>query len=127
FTATGTAHRIALSNVSGSTDMAMALYSGACGSLVQVACSDPNTLNATGLTAGSVYYVRVWTFTSTATTRASFDICVGTQPPVPANDDCSGAVSLTVNPDLLCGSFAQRYTDSATASTETAPTCAASG
>ncbi len=127
FTATGPAHRIALSNVSGSTDMAMALYSGACGSLVQVACSDPNTLNATGLTAGSVYYVRVWTITSTATTRATFDICVGTQPPVPANDDCSGAVSLTVNPDLLCGSFAQGYTDSATASTETAPTCAASG
>lgn len=127
FTATGAAHRITLSNVSGSTDMAMAIYSGACGSLVQVVCSDPNTLNATGLTAGTTYYVRVWTNSTSATTRASFDICVGTQPPVPANDDCSGAVSLTVNPDLLCGSFAQGYTDSATASTETAPTCAASG
>lgn len=127
FTATGAAHRITLSNVSGTTDMAMAIYSGACGSLVQVVCSDPNTLNATGLTAGTTYYVRVWTNSTSATTRASFDICVGTQPPVPANDDCSGAVSLTVNPDLLCGSFAQGYTDSATASTETAPTCAASG
>lgn len=95
FTATNTAHRVTLTNVSGSTDMAMAAYSGVCGSLVQVQCSDPNTMDLTGLTVGQEYKVRVWTLTSTATTVATFSICVGTQAPPPANDNCSGAVTLT--------------------------------
>src|SRR5690606_38984733 len=95
FVATGATHVVSLYDVSGSTDMAMALYSGVCGSLLAVQCSDPNTMTATGLTAGTTYYVRVYTYTSTATTRASFKICVGTPPPPPANDNCSGAVALT--------------------------------
>lgn len=95
FIATNTAHRIVLSNVSGSTDMAMAAYSGSCGSLVQVLCSDPNTMDLTGLIVGQEYKVRVWTYTSTATTTATFNICVGTPPPPPANDNCSGAILLT--------------------------------
>ncbi|UFH31982.1 T9SS type A sorting domain-containing protein [Chryseobacterium sp. C-71] len=127
FTATNTAHRIVISNVSGSTDMAMAIYSGNCGSLVSVQCSDPNTMNVTGLTVGQEYKVRVWTYTATATTNATFDICVGTLPPPPVNDDCAGAIALTVNPDLLCGAVTSGNTQSATASTETAPTCAATG
>jgi hypothetical protein len=127
FTATNTSHRVTLSNVSGSTDMAMAAYSGSCGSLVQVLCSDPNTMNLTGLTIGQEYKIRVWTYTSTATTNATFDICVGTPPPPPANDDCSAAVTLTVNPDYSCGVTATGTTQSATPSTETAPSCAASG
>ena len=127
FTATNAAHRVTLSNISGSTDMAMAVYSGACGSLVQVQCSDPNTLELTGLTVGEEYKVRVWTFTSTATTSASFDICVGTLPPPPANDDCATAISLTVNPDFSCGTKTAAHTYGATASIETAPTCGATG
>ncbi|MCX8531366.1 T9SS type A sorting domain-containing protein [Chryseobacterium luquanense] len=127
FTATNVAHRITLSNVSGSTDMAMAAYSGACGSLVQVACSDPNTMDLTGLTVGQEYKIRVWTFTATATTVATFSICVGTLPAPPVNDDCSAAITLTVNPDLSCGVTTAGNTQSATASTETAPTCGATG
>lgn len=95
FTATAIKHRVTLTNISNTTDMAMAVYSGTCGSLTQVSCSDPNTLDLTNLTIGTEYFVRVWTYTSTATTRATFDICVGTQPPVPANDDCSGAINAT--------------------------------
>ncbi|WP_312903247.1 T9SS type A sorting domain-containing protein, partial [Chryseobacterium taichungense] len=127
FTATSTSHRIVLSNVSGSTDMAMAAYSGTCGSLVQMTCSDPNTMDVTGLTVGQEYKVRVWTFSSVATTTATFDICVGTLPPPPANDDCAGAISLTVNPDLLCGATTSGTTLWATPSTETAPSCGATG
>lgn len=96
FTATNTAHRVRLSDVSGSADMAMAAYSGACGSLVQVACSDPNTMDLTGLTVGQEYKVRVWTYTSTVTAVASFNICVGTPPPPPANDNCANPTPLTV-------------------------------
>jgi len=92
FTATNTAHRVSLLNVSGTTDMGMAIYSGACGSLVQVMCSDPNVMNVTGLTVGQEYAVRVWTWASTATTTATFDICVGTLPPPPVNDICNNAI-----------------------------------
>ncbi len=127
FTATNTTHRVVLSNVSGSIDMAMAAYSGTCGSLVQVQCSDPNTMDLTGLTVGQEYKVRVWTYTSTTGITATFNICVGTTPPPPVNDDCAGAVSLTVNPDLACSVTASGTTQSATASTETAPTCVATG
>jgi hypothetical protein len=121
FTATSASHRITLSNVSGSTDMAMAAYSGACGNLVQVLCSDPDTMELTGLTVGQEYKVRVWTISSTVTTTATFDICVGTPPPPPANDECTGAIALTVNSDLNCGSVGSGNTLSATTSMAAAP------
>lgn len=121
FTATSVSHRISLSNVSGSTDMAMAAYSGTCGNLVQVSCSDPNTMDLTGLTVGQEYKVRVWTYSPTVTTTATFDICVGTPPPPPANDECTGAIALTVNPDLNCGTVGFGNTLSATTSMAAAP------
>lgn len=82
FVATSTSHIVTISNVSNSTDMAMALYSGSCGSLTEMICSDPNTMNVAGLTVGQTYYVRVWTFTATASTTATFDICITTPPPM---------------------------------------------
>lgn len=94
FTATSNAHRVSLSNISATTDMAMAVYSGACGGLVEVLCSDPETMNLTGLTIGQEYKVRVWTYTSTVTTTATFDICIGTPPPPPANDNCTSPTAL---------------------------------
>jgi len=124
FTATNTAHRVTLSNVSGSTDMAMAAYSGSCGSLVHVLCSDPNTMNLTGLTVGEEYKVRVWTYTSTVSTTATFDICVGTPPPPsppPANDNCSSAVNLTVG-----GAFAQNAVTGTTVGATNTPALTAS-
>ncbi|WP_411810771.1 T9SS type A sorting domain-containing protein [Chryseobacterium scophthalmum] len=122
FTATNSAHRVSLSNVSGTTDMAMAIYSGSCGSLVHVMCSDPNIMNVTGLTVGQEYKVRVWTYTATVTTTATFDICVGTPPPPPANDNCSNATSLTPG-----NTFAQNAlvgtTDSSTNTPALTATC----
>src|SRR5690606_35429923 len=127
FTATNAAHRISLTNISGGTDMGMAVYSGACGTLVQSACSDPETLNLTGLTPGTEYKVRVWTWVSTSTTSATFDICVGTPPPPPVNDDCSGAVVLVPSTSGNCATPVAGTTASASASTGTAPTCSATG
>ena len=117
FTATGAAHRVSLTNIVGSTtDMYMAFYSGSCGALTNIHCSDPNEANLTGLTAGQTYYVRVYTWTSTPGQTSTFDICVGTPPPPPANDECAGAVALTVNPDYACGSVTSGTVASATAS-----------
>jgi gliding motility-associated-like protein len=80
FTATSTQHYIALLNVGGtqlSTDnMVHAVYSGSCGSLVQVSCSDPNNSIINNLVVGQTYKVRIW---SNATTPQAFGfrICVG--------------------------------------------------
>jgi hypothetical protein len=128
FTATNSTHRITLSNVTGIvTDMAMAIYSGSCGALVHVQSSDPNTMNVFGLTPGQSYKIRVYTYTATVGSTASFTICVGTPPPPPANDDCGGAIALTVNPNYTCPVTTSGTTVGATQSAETAPTVSAAG
>ncbi|MEG2077399.1 T9SS type A sorting domain-containing protein [Chryseobacterium sp.] len=99
FVATETSHVVSLSNIvstgtSTTTDMYFQVLSGACGSLTSVVCSDPESANVSGLTPGQTYYVRVYTY-SGAGYNASFNICVGTNPPPPANDNCSSPVSIT--------------------------------
>jgi len=105
FTATGTTHGISLgnlgNNVSGSAQVQ--LYTGTCGSLSSVAgsCSATGTPSVVvgGLTGGAVYYVRVsTTFNPTGSTSSSgngFSICITNGAAPPANDNCSGAISLT--------------------------------
>jgi gliding motility-associated-like protein len=130
FVASNVSHVMTLTNVTGtSTGMTMALYSGTgCGTLTQVQCIAGNTLIVNGLTTGQTYYVRVYTTTATAALYANFTFCVGTPPPPPANDDCSGAVALTVNPDLNCGIVTAGTTVSALPPTGVpAPTCGATG
>lgn len=129
FVATGSSHIISLLNVTGSTtDMVMALYSGSCGAMTEIRCSDPNTMTVGGLTAGDTYYVRVWTWSSSTNLYANFDICIGTPPPPPSNDECSGAIALTVNPDLNCGVVTPGTVAFATGSTGVpTTTCNATG
>lgn len=128
FVATGANHHVSLLNVTGFTDMALAVYSGTCGAVTQLICSDPNSLSLGGLTPGDTYFVRVWTWSSSAGISASFDICVGTPPPPPANDECSGAISLPVNPDMTCTNVVAGSTTSALTSTSApAPSCGAAG
>jgi len=71
------------------------LYSGTCAGLTSVACGTTSITQA-GLTVGNTYYVRVanlGTDPSGTGTVADFNICVTHTGP--ANDDCSGAISLT--------------------------------
>ncbi len=106
FVATNTTHYISLLNIAGSTtDLYHAVFSGAsgCGTLGSaLICSDPNSSTITGLTIGQTYYVQVYSWTSTTGQTSSFDICIGTPPPPPTNDNCSGAIALTVNLDTSC-------------------------
>jgi hypothetical protein len=110
FTATSTTHNISLLNIAGSTaDLYHSVWSGTCPtlSLVPGTCSDPNTSTVNGLTLGQTYFIRIYSWTSTGGQTSTFNVCVGTPPPPPpppANNDCSGAISLTVNPDLNCTS-----------------------
>ncbi len=131
FVATNTAHRVSFSNVAGTTDMATSVYSGTCGNLVQIACidfPDPNIINLTGLTVGNTYYVRTQTWTATVGSTATFNICVGTPPPPPANDNCVNATNVTVNPNYLCGSVTPGTIVSATPTLiAPTPSCNAAG
>jgi len=87
----------------GINDGVMALYSGTCRRLTQIACSDdynyPGTgndfkpfISATGLTPGATYYIRYWGF---GTTTGDFGICVAS----PVNDFCSTTLYIC---DLNC-------------------------
>jgi hypothetical protein len=99
FVATDTRHQIKLLNVAGSTtDMFHSLWEGDCAGLTLVAgsCSDADVSTPSGLTVGNTYYIRVYTYTATVGQTSTFDVCVGTLPPPPANDDCSAAESITV-------------------------------
>ena len=79
------------------TDGVMALYSGTCSTLTQIACSDDYsafpgsandllpTLTATGLTPGSTVYLRYWGY---GTSQGTFGLCVTTA----TNDACVNAL-----------------------------------
>ena len=102
FIATDTSHKIELLNISGSfTNMYHAIYDGGvtgdCGALSIVLCSDPNSSTPTGLTVGNTYFVRVFT-NDTGSHTTTFDICVGTMPVAPANDECTTAEAITSIP-----------------------------
>lgn len=82
FTATSTTHIISLDNVTGSTtDLFHVLYTGTCGNLTQLYCSDPNQSTANNLVVGQTYFIRVYTWTATANQTSAFTVCIGTPPP----------------------------------------------
>ena len=56
-------------------------------------------------------------------TSAINGVLTVTPPPAPANDDCSGAISLTVNPDYNCGTVRAGTILAATASATDATAC----
>lgn len=119
FTATATTHIISLKNVVSAgtisdTDTYFQVLSGDCTNLTSILCSDPETASVPNLTPGSVYYVRVYSYSSGTESAQSFNICVGTPPPPPSNDECAGAVTLTVNPNMSCTTMTAGTTLSAT-------------
>jgi hypothetical protein len=124
FVATGTSHLISLLNITGSTsDLYISVFSGTCGSIgAPILCSDPESTVVSGLTPGNTYYVRVYSWTSTTGQTSDFNICIGTPPPPPANDECAGAIALTVNPTNICTTVTPGTIYSATASAQ-ANTC----
>lgn len=125
FVATATSHRIELLNITGngSEIIVHEVLEGTCGGgLISIHLSDPD-LNPTassvrGLTVGNTYYIRVFTYGSDINTATDFEICLSTPPPPPANDNCSGAYTLTVNPNGSCTAVTAATLVSATDSNE---------
>jgi|GEM_PF-1453825 len=84
------------------TDGLMALYSGTCGSLTWIACDDNSSsdpsgtmpkLNQSGLTPGSIIYIRFYEYSSLTGT---FEICLYDPPPYAA-DLCANAINIPVS------------------------------
>ena len=75
-----------------------AIYDSCGGNEIECFASG-NSKTVRNLTAGQTYYVQVWLddFNS-----GIFDIVIEKLPPTPANDDCDGAIALTVNTDNTC-------------------------
>ncbi|MDR6969188.1 hypothetical protein J2X31_003215, partial [Flavobacterium arsenatis] len=104
FTATHPNHTIIVSNVVSSPATAnvklnYALFSGACGNLDLIFCSNTYITPTSGLIPGQVYYLRVYKTTTNAVQSATFDLSI-ISPPV--NDECVNALPVTVNPEQFC-------------------------
>ena len=101
FTATAISHQVTVT-ASASFDPVVQLFSGSCASLVSLTCKDDGgsgvteVINATGLTIGSVYRIRVYHY-GAGSGSSTFSICVANAPTAPANNACGGAVTLSVN------------------------------
>lgn len=82
FTATANLHTVSLTNIAGSTtDLYIGVFEGGCAGLTEVLCSDNEEATVTGLTPGTTYLVRVYSWTGNPLQDSTFDICVGTPPP----------------------------------------------
>ena len=101
-------------NIGVVTDGVMALYTGTCGSLTEVACDDdggPNGLmpfiSKSGLTPGSTVYIRFWEYGNDG--NGTFSICVSVSSLCsngnPSGCGCPtpGATDCYLLPDILAG------------------------
>lgn len=83
------------------TNVVMQIYSGTCGSLTSMNCVNATTgtlnerVTLTGLTVGTVYYVRVYSFSSGAG-QGTFSICV-TTPCTPGTGTGSNSTGCPTN------------------------------
>ncbi|MBP6697141.1 MAG: T9SS type A sorting domain-containing protein [Flavobacteriales bacterium] len=102
FTASATAHTI---DVAGSTsfDAVVELLQDGCSlGPVTLGCADATvgggieTIAASGLVIGVTYWIRVYDYSSGYPATTTFTIRVTEDPPPPANDACTGAITLTV-------------------------------
>jgi hypothetical protein len=93
-----------------------------CGTPVNYGCGT-TSLTVSNLTVGSTYFIRVYAAGGTAPTspvNAAFNICVTHPvPPVPANDECTGAVTLQNNSG--CSSIWTNVMNATASSTAIAP------
>lgn len=88
------------------SDAVFQVFSGSCAGLTSLVCRDATTgasvetTTLTTLTVGSTYFVRVYSFAS-GSGQGTFNICITRNPPL-ANDDCLGAIDVTINPTVVC-------------------------
>ncbi|MCQ9635306.1 T9SS type A sorting domain-containing protein [Chryseobacterium sp. WG23] len=110
---------------SGFDDTVLTVYSGSCGFLTEIDCNEDDgdgyfsLLSLTGQTPGATLYISVWKYDDTTD---SGDFQISAYDPVPpANDDCTGAIALTVGTNFASGAITS---DNSGASTDqSSPSC----
>lgn len=87
----------------------MAITSGTCDALINIACIDNSGQNITETftmisTIGTTYFVYIGNRSTVSNTTDNFTISRTCAPPPapPVNDECIGAINLTVNPTNVC-------------------------
>jgi len=95
FTATGTQQLLYIESSVPQSNTKFEVLSGSCGSLASVFCNTFGNINGagsiTGLTAGSPYYLRVYTSLNNVPSAFRIGLTQGV-----VNDDCPGAIELPV-------------------------------
>lgn len=90
-------HTALLDTCGSSYDTVLSVYTGACGSLSQIACNDDScgfqSRLSVNLTGGVTYYIRLGGFSSAA---GAYVLNIG-QIPAPANDSCQNAAPVTID------------------------------
>lgn len=120
FVAKTTNPTITISGALASNQPSMQITTNNCASPVSVQCVTNNAnLNATGLSVGTTYLLRVWSNNNTAST---FNICI--TDPAPANNLCAGSVLLTSSTTCVY-TTGNMYASTVTATTISAPNCIA--
>ncbi|HYV91453.1 MAG TPA: CUB domain-containing protein, partial [Chitinophagales bacterium] len=95
FTCSNAISQITVAATDGSMDPVVQLFSGTCGAFTSLYCVNATgaggteTINATGLTVGTVYYVRVYDV-GTTNVNHTFNVCVAGQ----SSTDCEGAIQV---------------------------------
>lgn len=104
FVANNATQLISLNNIAGSTsDLYFSIHPGTCGSIgAALLCSDPESNTVTGLTVGTTYYVRIYSYTSTTGQTSTFSLCISPPPTPPANDNPCTATAAAVNAVFSC-------------------------
>jgi glucose/arabinose dehydrogenase len=108
FAAASTTETVTIGNFGSKiTNPEVQIFSGTCGGTFTSQACGTTTATATGLTISATYFIRVSNVGSDPSGTGQtpkFDLCLVHPPPPPANDDCSGAISLT--PAVSCSNIA---------------------
>lgn len=98
FTATASRHQI-LKSASSGDHVATQVFEGNCGNLKSIVCDNTDfAVDVKNLTPGKTYYYRLYLRDGKSTNTYFYTYV--TAPPLPENDEPSGAISLTVNQTL---------------------------
>lgn len=83
-----------MTNLTGSNDRVLEVFSGTCGGLTSIGCYDPEIGTITGLSVNTTYYLRA--FTKGSNVGSLFLLCLDVRSPT--NDFCSGAIAFPAFP-----------------------------
>jgi hypothetical protein len=107
FVANNTSHTVTVAPtaVLGMNDVVFQVFAATCTGTSLVCRNSTGGISSeaftlTGLTFGTTYFVRIYS-AANGSGRGGFTVCITTPVP-PINNDCAGALTLTVNPGTNC-------------------------